>query len=230
MMSEKSECDTNEPELRIANRHMAIPEETIRAFCKKWNIRSFCFYGSIMRDDFRPDSDIDVMIEFFPDDKTSLPDMSAMQEELEALFSRKIDLADRKSVEQSENYIRRKGMLSGKPPVLRQMSYLLDMLISARNIQKITGNPSAEIPDRDEMLFHAISYNCRWLAVSAHRVDAPTRQKYPDIPWDRLMETYDTFEADFCRPDRELIREIAWDVVPMIIPILYAVIPPEDEI
>jgi hypothetical protein len=44
------------------------------------------------------------------------------------------------------------------------------------------------------------------------------------------METYDTFEADFCRPDRELIREIAWDVVPMIIPILYAVIPPEDEI
>jgi len=230
MTSEKSECDTNEPELRIANRHMAIPEETIRAFCKKWKIRSFCFYGSIMRDDFRPDSDIDVMIEFFPDDKTSLPDMSAMQEELEALFSRNIDLADRKSVEQSENYIRRKGMLSGKPPVLRQMSYLLDMLISARNIQKITGNSSPEIPDRDEMLFHAISYHSRWLAVSAQRVDAPTRQKHPDIPWDRLMETYDTFEADFCRPDRELIRELAWEVVPAIIPVLSAIIPPEDKI
>jgi len=84
--------------------------------------------------------------------------------------------------------------------------------------------------DRDEMLFHAISYNCRWLAVSAQRVDAPTRRKYPDIPWDRLMKMYDSFEADFCRPDRELIREIAWEVVPAIIPVLSAIIPPEDEI
>ncbi|MFA5331974.1 MAG: nucleotidyltransferase domain-containing protein [Methanoregula sp.] len=230
MIPENPEPAMNEPELRVANRHIAIPEETIRAFCKKWHIRSFCFYGSIMRDDFRPDSDVDVMIGFAPDDKTSLLNMSVMQEELEALFSRKVDLADRKSVEQSENYIRRKGMLSGKPPVLRQMSYLLDMLISANNIQKITGNSSAEMSDRDEMLFHAISYHCRWLAVSAQRVDAPTHRKYPDIPWDRLMKMYDSFETDFCRPDRELIREIAWEVVPRIIPVLNAIIPREDEI
>ncbi len=220
----------NEPELRIANRHIAIPEETIRAFCRKWNIRSFCFYGSIMRDDFRPDSDIDVMIEFSPDNRVSLLNMSTMQEELEALFSRKVDLVERKSIEQSENYIRRKGILSGKPPVLRQMSYLLDMLISARNLLKITENTSADMLDRDEMLFHAISYNCRWLAVSAQRVDAPTRRKYPDIPWDRLMKMYDSFEADFCRPDRALIREITWVVVPRIIPVLVAIIPREDEI
>jgi hypothetical protein len=230
MIQENPEPAINGPELRIANTHMAIPKETIRAFCKKWNIHSFSFYGSIMRDDFRPDSDIDVMIEFSPDDRTSLPDMSTMQEELEAFFSRKVDLVDRKSIEQSENYIRRKGILSGKPPVLRQMSYLLDMLISAKNLRKITGNSSAEMSDRDEMLFHAISYHCRWLAVSAQRVDAPTRRKYPDIPWDRLLKMYDSFEADFCRPDRELIKEIVWEVVPRIIPVLVAIIPRESEI
>ncbi|MFA7695452.1 MAG: nucleotidyltransferase domain-containing protein [Methanoregula sp.] len=230
MRQGKPEPAINGPDLRIANRHMAIPKETIRAFCKKWNIHSFSFYGSIMRDDFRPDSDIDVMIEFSPDDRTSLPDMSTMQEELEAFFSRKVDLVDRKSIEQSENYIRRKGILSGKPPVLRQMSYLLDMLISAKNLRKITGNSSAEMSDRDEMLFHAISYHCRWLAVSAQRVDAPTRRKYPDIPWDRLLKMYDSFEADFCRPDRELIKEIVWEVVPRIIPVLVAIIPRESEI
>jgi len=219
-----------EPELRIANQNIPIPEETIRVFCKKWNVRSFCFYGSIMRDDFRPDSDIDVMIDFSPNAEVSLRNMSAMQEELEALFSRKVDLADRTSVEQSENYIRRKSMLSGKPPVLRQMSYLLDMLISARNIQKITGDSSAEILDRDEMVFHAISYNCRWLAVSAQRVDMQTRRHYPDIPWGILMKTCDTFETDFCRPDKELIKEIAWHTVPRLIPILFAIIPPEDTI
>lgn len=230
MIQENPEPAINGPELRIANTHIVIPEETIRAFCKKWNIHSFSFYGSIMRDDFRPDSDIDVMIEFSPDDRTSLPDMSTMQEELEALFSRKVDLVERRSIEQSENYIRRKGILSGKPPVLRQMSYLLDMLISARNLRKITGNSSPEMYDRDEMLFHAISYHCRWLAVSAQRVDAPTRRKYPDIPWDRLLKMYDSFEADFCRPDRELIKEIVWEVVPRIIPVLVAIIPRESEI
>jgi hypothetical protein len=230
MIQENPEPAINEPELRIANPHIVIPEETIRAFCKKWTIHSFSFYGSIMRDDFRPDSDIDVMIEFSPGDRTSVLDMGAMQEELEALFSRNVDLVERKSIEQSENYIRRNGILSGKPPVLRQMSYLLDMLISAKNIQKITGNSSAETVDRDEMLFHAISYHCRWLAVSAQRVDAPTRRKYPDIPWNRLMKMYDSFEADFCRPDRELIREITGEVVPAIIPVLSTIIPPEDEI
>jgi Predicted nucleotidyltransferases len=230
MIQENPEPAINEPELRIANPHIAIPEETIRAFCKKWKIHSFSFYGSIMRDDFRPDSDIDVMIEFSPGDRTSSLNMGVMQEELEALFSRNVDLVERESIEQSENYIRRKGILSGKPPVLRQMSYLLDMLISARHIQKITETSSAEMSDRDEMLFHAISYNCRWLAVSAQRVDVPTRRKYPDIPWDHLMKMYDSFEADFCRPDRELIREIAWEVVPRIIPVLSAIIPPEDEI
>jgi len=230
MTSQIPEPAINESELHIANPYIAIPEETIRAFCKKWKIHSFSFYGSIMRDDFRPDSDIDIMIDFSPDDRISSLNMGVMQEELEALFSRVVDLVERKSIEQSENYIRRKGILSGKPPVLRQMSYLLDMLISARNILKITENSSAEMFDRDEMLFHAISYHCRWLAVSAQRVDAPTRRKYPDIPWDRLLKMYDSFEADFCRPDRELIKEIAWEVVPAIISILSAIIPPEDEI
>jgi uncharacterized protein len=230
MIQENPEPAINEPELRIVNPHIAIPEETIRAFCKKWNIRSFCFYGSIMREDFRPDSDIDIMIEFFPDDRVSSLNIGVMREELEALFSRNIDLVERKSIEQSENYIRRKGILSGKPPVLRQMSYLLDILISAKHIQKITENSSAEQSDRDEMLFHAISYHCRWLAVSAHRVDTPTRREYPEIPWEILMKMYDSFEEDFCRPDRELIKEIAWEVVPRIIPILSAIIPPEDEI
>ncbi|MDD1686172.1 HEPN domain-containing protein [Methanoregula sp.] len=230
IIRETSGRTMKDPDLRIANRHIAMPEEIIRAFCKKWNIHRFSFYGSIMRDDFRPDSDIDVMIEFSPDDRTSLFDMNTMQAELEELFSRKVDIADRRSVEQSENYIRRKGMLSGKPPVLRQMSYLLDMLIAARNIRKITGNSSPESIDKDEMAFHAISHGCWELAVSAQRVDAPTRLRYPDLPWDLLVRTYETFETDFCRPDKDMVKEIAWQVVPRIIPILDAIIPPEDSI
>jgi hypothetical protein len=48
------------PRISIVNRHQSVPEDTIRDFCRKWNLISFRFYGSIMRDDFRPDSDIDM--------------------------------------------------------------------------------------------------------------------------------------------------------------------------
>jgi len=222
--------DVHEPQLHIANRHIVIPEETIRAFCRRWNCCAFRFYGSIMRDDFHPDSDIDVMVEFCPEAKRSLFDMGTMQEELEVLFSRKVDLADRRSVEQSENYIRKKGMLSGKPPVLRQQSYLLDMLISTRHIREITGNKPPLVINTDERTFHALCFACRWLAVSAHRVDAPTQQKYPLIPWTILLDAYAAFEEDLSKPDKQQIQEIAWEIVPKLIPFLIAIIPPEDEI
>ncbi|MDO8871679.1 MAG: nucleotidyltransferase domain-containing protein [Methanoregula sp.] len=196
----------------------------------KWKVRNFRFYGSIMRNDFRPDSDIDVMVEFSPDTHTTFFDMSSMQDELEALLGRKVDLADRRSVDMSENYIRRKGMLSGKPPVLRQMSYLLDMLIWARSIEKITGNHPPGLIDDDKIAFHALSFNVFQLAVSAGRVDGATREKVPGIPWDLLDETNRKFEDDPFSRDKNVLKNLAWDVVPLLIPRLAVVIPAEREV
>lgn len=207
-----------------------MPEDRIRAFCMKWKIRNFRFYGSIMRDDFRPDSDIDVMVEFTPDAHTTFFDLSSMQAELETLLSRKVDFADRRSVDQSQNYIRRKGMLSGKPPVLLQMSYLLDMLIWARSIEKITGNHLPGLIDEDKIAFHALSFNVFQLAVSAGRVNGATREKVPGIPWDLLDETNWKFEDDPFSRDKRVIKDIAWDVVPRIISLLAVIIPAENEV
>jgi uncharacterized protein with HEPN domain len=183
-----------------------------------------------MRDDFRPDSDIDVMVEFTPDAHTTFFDLSSMQAELETLLSRQVDLADRRSVDQSQNYIRRKGMLSGKPPVLRQMSYLLDMLIWAQSIEKITGNHLPGLIDEDKIAFHALSFNVFQLAVSAGRVDGPTREKVPGIHWDLLDETNRKFEDDPFGRDKLVTKDIAWDVVPRIIPLLAVIIPAENEV
>jgi hypothetical protein len=230
MRTEADIDEVQEPEVHSANRYIPLSEEVIREFCKRWNVRSFQFYGSIMRDDFRPDSDVDVMVEFYPDKRTSFFNLSSMQVELESLFGRKVDLADRRSVEQSENYIRRIGMLSGKPPILRQMSYLLDMLICARKIREITENRPPEIVDTDERALYALTYNIRWLAVSANRVDAQTRERYPEIPWEPLIHSYTESDTDFFEPDRQEVKEIAWQVVPLIIPLLLTIIPPEEEI
>jgi predicted nucleotidyltransferase len=91
--------ENRDPEICITNRHIPLPEDRIRVFCMKWKVRNFRFYGSIMRDDFQPDSDIDVMVEFTPDAHTTFFDLSSMQDELETLLGRKVDLADRRSVD-----------------------------------------------------------------------------------------------------------------------------------
>jgi predicted nucleotidyltransferase/uncharacterized protein with HEPN domain len=224
------QSENRDPEICVTTRPIPLPEDRIRLFCVKWKVLNFRFYGSIIRDDFRPDSDIDVMVEFSPHAHTTFFDLRSMQDELETLLNRKVDLADRRSVDQSQNYIRRKGMLCGNPPLLRQMSYLLDMLIWARSIEKITGNHLPGLIDEDKIAFHALSFNVFQLAVSAGRVNGTTREKVPGIPWDLLDETNRKFEDDPFGRDKRVIKDIAWDVVPRIIPLLAVVIPAENEV
>ena len=89
-----------------------IPKEKIAEFCRKWSIIEFALFGSVLREDFRPDSDIDVMVTFSPDAHWRFYDLIDMQEDLETIFGRKVDLIEKESVEKSENYIRRKHILS----------------------------------------------------------------------------------------------------------------------
>jgi hypothetical protein len=89
-----------------------LPMEQIEAFCRKWQIVELALFGSVLRDDFGPESDIDVLVTFAPDYQRSLSDAITMHEEIEALFGRKVDLINRETIERSQNYIRRKAILS----------------------------------------------------------------------------------------------------------------------
>lgn len=88
-----------------------IPQEKIAEFCRKWRIREFALFGSVLREDFQPNSDIDVLVTFAPEARYSLFDLVRMQDELKEICGREVDLVERKSIERSENYIRRKHIL-----------------------------------------------------------------------------------------------------------------------
>lgn len=92
--------------------HIEIPRRKIVEFCHKWKIREFSLFGSVLRGDFRSDSDIDVIVDFEPDVRRSLFDIVSMIDELKEIFGREVDLMTRQAVEQSRNYIRRKAILS----------------------------------------------------------------------------------------------------------------------
>ena len=96
--------------------NIQIPKEQIADFCRKWRIVELSLFGSVLRDDFRSDSDVDVLVSFSHDADWSLLDHMAMEEEASAIFGRKVDLVSRKAIERSENYIRRKAILETAQP------------------------------------------------------------------------------------------------------------------
>ena len=93
-----------------------IPKGKIAEFCRKWKIIELALFGSVLRVDFKPDSDIDMLVSFSPDAQWSLLDVVEMEEELSALLGRKVDLVNRRAIERSRNWIRRNSILSSAEP------------------------------------------------------------------------------------------------------------------
>jgi len=94
--------------------HIAIDydKEKLRDFCRKWKITEFSLFGSVVRDDFGPESDVDVLVKFEEDARWTLISMVHMEDELVEIFGRPVDLLTRRAVEGSLNPIRKRSILS----------------------------------------------------------------------------------------------------------------------
>jgi len=89
-----------------------IPADKIADYCRRWKITELALFGSALREDFNPESDIDVLVTFERDAHWTLFDMVDMREELKEIFGRNVDLVSRRGIESSQNYLRRKEILS----------------------------------------------------------------------------------------------------------------------
>jgi predicted nucleotidyltransferase len=88
-----------------------LREPLLAEFCRRWKVSELALFGSALRDDFKPESDVDVLVAFAPDARWSLLDLVKMQDELSSLLKRPVDLLTRRAVERSQNWIRRKAIL-----------------------------------------------------------------------------------------------------------------------
>lgn len=86
-----------------------IDHDKIAAFCRQWKIREFSLFGSVLRDDFRPESDVDVLISFESDAQWSLLEFVQIREELSRLLGRGVDLVEKEAM---RNPFRRKEIFS----------------------------------------------------------------------------------------------------------------------
>lgn len=89
----------------MLNPNITLPMDAIITFCEKYPIRKLSLFGSVLRDDFRPDSDVDVLVEFMPGARISYFDLATMEIELGAILGRKVDLRE---PEELSRYFRQK--------------------------------------------------------------------------------------------------------------------------
>ena len=89
----------------------------IADFCRRWQVRELSVFGSVLRPDFRPDSDVDVLVDFVPSSHPTLFDLGHMQAEFEEMLGRRVDLLTRRGVESSSNPYRRESILSSSEVV-----------------------------------------------------------------------------------------------------------------
>lgn len=90
----------------------SIPPEDIIRFCQRWKVRELALFGSALRADFKPESDVDVLVSFDGSANWGLFDHVQMRLDLESIFKRKVDLVTRRALEQSQNGLLRERILN----------------------------------------------------------------------------------------------------------------------
>lgn len=88
-----------------------IKMEKIKAFCLKWKIVEFSLFGSVLGDDFRPESDVDVLVDFAHDARWDLFDLVEMRDELQGIFGREVDLVEKGTI---RNPFRERGIMASR--------------------------------------------------------------------------------------------------------------------
>ncbi|ANV85842.1 DNA polymerase subunit beta (plasmid) [Picosynechococcus sp. PCC 7003] len=97
--------------MQTAPKNLPQPLDVIEQFCERWHITEFALFGSVLRDDFCSDSDIDVLVTFAPDFQRGFNETIQIKQELEVLFGRKVDLLIKTAITRSSNWLRRRNIL-----------------------------------------------------------------------------------------------------------------------
>ena len=93
------------------NARVKLDQEALAAFCRKWRVRELSLFGSALRDDFGPESDLDFLVSFKPGAGWDLWDLVTMREDLISIVGRDVDMVVKEAL---RNPYRRKEILSNR--------------------------------------------------------------------------------------------------------------------
>lgn len=96
-----------------------LPRKDIERFCRRWNIEELSLFGSVLTTDFNENSDIDILVKFSEQAKWTLFDVVSMEDEIQAIFKRKVDLVMKDGIISSRNTARKDAILGSAQVIYR---------------------------------------------------------------------------------------------------------------
>jgi len=232
---------TISPEV-VRERIHAAPEE-VASFCRKHHIRWLALFGSVLRDDFRDDSDIDVLVEFDPERIVTFFDLHDMEKELSRLFGgRKVDLVTRPALywRMRDRVLRSMVVQYGDAPEIPAATapeisttkddrvYVGIMWDMARKIGgSVQGKAWAEYKE-NETLRDALAAMLRRFSARSAQVSPAYREAHAEIAWQKTDGMYRAVsEEDGIALNDETLWKIATREIPALVPMLESLLPPE---
>lgn len=215
----------------------------IETFCQQWNIQELALFGSVVRDDFNSNSDIDVLIELEPVANVGLFDIVRMKEELSALFECPVDLTEKRLVKNPFSraeilhtyrviYPLENASFTGLIAAnklttenVRDNASLFDMVKAMQAIERFVPGRTFEDYLTDEMLQGAVERKLEILGEATNRISSSFQSKHPEIDWGEIVGLGNVIIRQYDELDYERVWNIATRAVPMLLEKVQPLIP-----
>lgn len=230
----------------VKERLQASPSQ-IADFCQRWNIIELALFGSILRDDFRPDSDIDILASFAPNTSWNLFDLMQMQEQLESMLGRTVDLTQKQQLNNPfirAEILRTYHIIYSKNPTIfnfvfsiepadismqadnKNRAALWDMIQAIRQIIEFTANLSGEEFRGNLLVQRAVERELEILGEAARRISEEFRQANADIDWRNMINLRNIIAHRYDRVEPDTLWNIIVTVLPGLLSQLELLLPP----
>lgn len=222
--------------------------EAIADFCQRQNIVEFALFGSVLRDDFRADSDVDVLVIFNPHSPHSLQERLRVQSDLEHLFGRKVDLAEKMLIQNPFSkaeigrthqilYPLEHANVTQLVEVNLQMTdeartgaALLDMVEALEAVQAFVADRTYEDYAANRMMRRAIERELEILGEAANRVPKGFQVAHGDIDWGQIIGLRNVIIHRYDQIEDERMWDIITTQVPQLLAQVKPLVPPLPEV
>ena len=211
----------------------------LKEFCESNGIAKLAVFGSALREDFGPESDVDLLVKLTPDAHKSLLGQEQLQRDISPLFGRRrIDLFEAESLpDYSRDRIIAEAVLlypcrqpPKQPPLaVDEDTPLRLMRDRARRAVEMTAGRTRQDLEDDRVLFHALCYTVEHLSPHRKRISAATRRELSEIDFDGLSDLRRYLIEQFNAVDLDRLWAAATQTCPTIVSRLDAFLPPEEE-
>lgn len=229
---------------KVLQARLGVDAGAIAQFCQRWQIAELSLFGSVLRDDFGPESDVDLLVSYEPGHRLTLAAIGEMQTEIEALLGRAVDLTEQKNL---KNPFSKREILGTARIVyplerttplaivranpvaqdqVRNNTALWDMVEAMRRILRFITGVSYEDYIENDLLRSAVERQLEVLGEAANRVTPAFQAEHPEIDWRNIIGLRNVIIHRYDQLENERIWHSVTLVVPGLLQIVESLVPP----